>query len=240
MKILKYKKFKGLHIVCKKCSRNIEVSQDEYKGCNHPLDRQRYKAEVIINGIRKTRDLKATDYNDAIIELAEFKKELLNPVKLSIAPKVVECKPELLSDCIKMYADWLENVDVPKHQQIVRSNDYIKTTVRYVLNFSDFLITKKFKLNTFRIYDLNDDIIGKYYEHLEKNSKSDSTFNSNIKAMKSFNTYLINKKKYLIPNFFTEVKLKYVCTNPISVQDNDFIKLLNTISKNNLPYYPSA
>jgi integrase len=231
MKILKYKKFAGLHIVCKKCNKLIEVTSAPYKGCNHPFERQKYKAIIKANGGRKTRDLKSFEYDDAIKELLDFKNELENPIKLSVTPIKQETKPELLTDCIIMYSDWLENVDVPKHQQRVRSNDYIKTTVRYVLNFSDFLIANKFNLNKFTIYDLNDEIIGKYYEHLEKISKSASTYNSNTKAMKSFNTYLINKKKYLIPNFFIDVKLKYVNTNPISVQDNDFIKILNTISK---------
>ena len=72
MKLLKYQKFKELHIVCKKCNKQIETSQSPYKGCTHPIERQRYKAIVNVNGGRKTRDLKATEYNDAIIELSEF------------------------------------------------------------------------------------------------------------------------------------------------------------------------
>ena len=59
MKLLKYKKFTGLHIVCKKCCKLIEVSQASYKGCDHPFDRQKYKAIIKVNGTRKTRDLKA-------------------------------------------------------------------------------------------------------------------------------------------------------------------------------------
>ena len=69
MKLLKYKKFAGLHIVCKKCSKHIEISQDAYKGCKHPIERQRYKAIVSIRGQRKTRDLKSLEYNEAINEI---------------------------------------------------------------------------------------------------------------------------------------------------------------------------
>lgn len=230
MKILKYKKFTGLHIVCKKCGRHIEVSQDEYNGCNHPIDRQKYKAVVGINGARKTRDLQTLDYDTAVKKVLEFKEELLNPVKLTIAPKVLEVKTELLTECIKMYADWLENVDVPIHKQVIRSNGYIKSTIRYVLNFTDFLQVNKVNLNTFKIYDLTDDIVGKYYEYLEPLCKSTSTYNHNTKALKNFNSYLIDKKGYLIPNYFKDVKLKYENANPISVNDSDFIKLLGAIS----------
>lgn len=230
MKILKYKKFTGLHIVCKKCNRNIEVTQNPYKDCIHPIERQKYKAVVKINGCRKTKDLKALDYDDALKELLEFKDELSNPFTFTTTKLTTEAKPELILECVMMYSDWLENIDVPKHKQKERSAEYVKSTVRYVLNFTDFLKASKVDLKKFKIYDLSDNIIGKYYEHLELVSKSTSTFNHNSKALKSFNTFLIEKKGYLIPNFFKDVKLKYENPNPVSVQDSDFIKLLDAIS----------
>lgn len=230
MKLLKYKKFAGLHIVCKKCGRHIEVSQTPYKGCIHPIERQKYKAVIKLNGARKTKDLTSVDYDTAIKELLVFKDELSNPFKfISTTPKVVN-KLELLTDCVMMYSDWLENIDVPKHLQVKRTNEYVKTTIRYVLNFTDFLQANKVNLNTFKIYDLNDNIVGKYYEHLEPLCKSTSTYNHNTKALKNFNNYLIDKKGYIIPNYFKDVNLKYENANPISVNDSDFIKLLDSIS----------
>ncbi len=230
MKLLKYKKFTGLHIVCKKCGRHIEVSQTPYKGCVHPLERQKYKAVLKANGGRKTRDLTSLDYDDAIKEMLAFKEELSNPFKfITTEPKVAN-KPELLTDCVMMYSDWLENIDVPKHQQVTRTNGYVKSTVRYVLNFTDFLKTSKVNLNTFKIYDLTDEIVGKYYEYLEPLCKSASTHNHNIKALKNFNSYLIDKKGYMIPNYFKDINQQYENANPISVNDGDFIKLLDAIS----------
>ncbi len=58
MKILKFKKFTGLHIVRQKCGRHIEVSQTQYNGCIHPIERQKYKAALKANEGRKARDLK--------------------------------------------------------------------------------------------------------------------------------------------------------------------------------------
>ncbi|MFV8269286.1 hypothetical protein ACNQGP_05025 [Flavobacterium sp. GT2N3] len=230
MKILKYKKFTGLHVVCKKCNKLIEVSQDTYKGCKHPIERQKYKAIIKLNGIRKTRDLKALEYDDAVAELLEFKNQLSTPFKFVTPLPKAEVKHELLKECIMMYSDWLENVDVPKHLQVIRSNGYVKSTVRYVLNFTDFLQANSINLNKFKIYDLNDGIVGKYYEHLEPLCKSTSTYNHNTKALKNFNSFLIDKKGYLIPNYFKDVNLKYENSNPISINDDDFIKLLNAIS----------
>ena len=230
MKLLKYKKFQNLHIVCKRCGRHIEVSQTPYKDCNHPIERQKYKAVLKANGGRKTRDLKSLDYDEAIKELLAFKDELSNPFKFITTEPKVDNKPELLKDCVMMYSDWLENEGVPKHLQVIRSTGYVKSTVRYVLNFTDFLKASKVNLNTFKIYDLNDEIVGKYYEYLEPLCKSPSTHNHNVKAMKNFNSYLIDKKGYLIPNYFKDINLQYENANPISVNDADFIKLLNAIS----------
>lgn len=230
MKLLKYKKFAGLHIVCKKCGRHIEVSQTPYNGCVHPLERQKYKAVLKANGGRKTRDLTSLDYDTAVKELLDFKEELSNPFKFITPEPKVEIKPELLKECVMMYSDWLENIDVPKHQQVVRSKGYVKSTIRYVLNFTDFLQASKVNLNTFKIYDLTDAIVGKYYEYLEPLCKSASTHNHNIKALKNFNSYLIDKKGYLIPNYFKDINQQYENANPISVNDADFIKLLNAIS----------
>lgn len=230
MKLLKYKKFAGLHIVCKKCGRNIELTQTLYNDCVHPLDRQKYKAILKVNGARKTRDFQTSDYDEAVKGVLDFKEELSNPFKFITPEPKVEIKPELLKECVMMYTDYLQNIDIPKHLQVIRSNGYVKSTVRYVLNFTDFLQDNKVNLNTFKIYDLTDEIVGKYYEYLEPLCKSASTHNHNIKALKNFNSYLIDKKGYTIPNYFKDINLQYENANPISVNDADFIKLLDAIS----------
>jgi len=84
-----------------------------------------------------------------IKQLQAFKDELSNPFKFITTEPKVDTKPELLTDCIMMYSDWLENIDVPKHQQVIRSYGYVKSTIRYVLNFTDFLQANKTNLKTF-------------------------------------------------------------------------------------------
>lgn len=241
MKLLKYKKFSGLHIVCKKCNKNIEVSQGPYKGCSHPIDRQKYKAILRQNGSRKTRDLKALEYDEAIRELLDFKHELANPIRLIAEVPKVEVKHELLKDCIMMFGDWLENVDVPNHQKRPRTSGHIKNTLSNLIKFSRFLEDNKFDLNKFKIYDLNDVIIGKYYDYLDLTCRMATTYNHNTKSLKSFNNFLINQKGFNIPNFFGKVKLKYESMNPTSIKDDDFKKLLNAISnEDSICIYPNG
>lgn len=228
MKRLKFKKFPGLHIVCKRCNKNVEVSLEPYKGCNHPIDRQKYKAIVKFNGARKTRDLKSIDYNDAVRELLEFKDELSNPVNLSTTE--IEIKYELLSDFILMYSDWLENVGVPKYQRRIRTSKYIKETIGYLIKLTNFLESKGYDLAKLTIYQVNKYMLGDYYEHLEKTIISTSTLNHNLRALKNFYNFLINEKELLIPNTPKKMKLKYENPNPTSISDEDFKTLLAKIT----------
>ncbi|AXG73848.1 hypothetical protein DVK85_06185 [Flavobacterium arcticum] len=230
MKLLKYKKFTGLHIVCKKCNKLVEVSQTPYKGCKHPIDRQKYKAIVKINGGRKTRDLNAVEYNDAVKELLEFKDELSSPIKFEIPTSKVEVEFTLLTDFIIMYSDWLENVDVPKYEQKLRSTKYIKETVGYVMKFIEFLKRNGLDLEKLTIYQIDKFLLGDFYEHLETKIKSPATFNHNLRAIKNFYNFLVNEKELLIPNIPKKMKLKYENPNPISIADKDFLALLSKIN----------
>lgn len=229
MNLLKYKKFTGLHIVCKKCNKHIEVSRSPYKGCKHPIDRQKYKAIIKINGSRKTRDLKAVDYDEAIKELLAFKDELSNPVIFEI-PSKVEIEYNLLSDFIMMYSDWLENVDVPKYEQRIRTSKYIKETIGYLLKLVRFLKSKGHDLDSLSIHQVNKFMLGDFYEHLENTIESPSTFNHNLRALKNFYNFLINEKELLIHNIPKRMKLKYENPNPVSIADQDFISLLSKIN----------
>jgi len=230
MNLLKYKKFTGLHIVCKKCNKLVEVTQSPYKGCKHPIDRQRYKAIVKINGSRKTRDLRAVDYNEAVKELLDFKDELSNPIKFEIPASNVELEFTLLTDFIMMYSDWLENVDVPKYEQKLRSGKYIKETVGYVIKFSEILKSKGCDLEKLTIYQIDKFLLGDFYEHLETKIKSPATFNHNLRAIKNFYNFLVNEKELLIPNIPKKMKLKYENPNPTSIADHDFKTLLEKIT----------
>ena len=231
MKLLKYKKFTGLHIVCKKCCKLIEVSQAAYKGCDHPLDRQKYKAIIKVNGARKTRDLKALEYETAVKELLEFKDELSNPMKFIVQSEVPEIKFELFTDFMLMYCDWLEGVDVPRYEQKDRSEKHIKETLRYIKKFTAFLKSNGHKMDKLTIYQVDKFMLGKYYEYLEVNVKNHSTFNHNLRALKNFYNFLTIEMELSIPNIPKKMKLKYENPNPTSISDQDFLKILSVINE---------
>lgn len=232
MKVLKYKKYVGLHIVCKKCSKQIEVSQAQYKGCNHPLERQRYKAIIKINGVRKTKDLTSLIYDEAVKELLEFKELLKNPIELSISPRTEETKPESFNDCIMMYSDWLENIDVPFFERKIRRREYIRDTIGYVCKLKTYLENKS-KSKQMSIYKVEKDWVNSYFEELYSKCKSISTYNHNIRASKGFYKFLIVTKGYEIFNPMASAKLKSETSNPINVSDADFDKIIKSCSDEN-------
>jgi integrase len=231
MKTLKYKKFTGLHIVCKKCNRHVEVSQTTYKGCNHPLERQKYKAVLKANGSRKTRDLRSSDYDEAVKELLDFKSELSNPIQLINLNVQPEIKYELFTDFMYMFGDYLENVGIPRHEQKIRSSKHIKETIGYINKLGGFLIKNGYDLDKLTIYQIDKYMLGKYYEYLEETIKSNSTFNHNLRALKSFYNFLTIEKELGIPNIPKKMKLKYENPNPTSISDQDFLKLLSVINE---------
>ena len=229
---LKYKKFEGLHIVCKKCARNIELTNTAYNGCTHPIERQKYKGMFRINGRRLTKDLVSREYDAAVQELLIWKEELKNPLKLKQIEKKKEVKFDLLEDCILMFSDWLENVGVPYQEQKKRSQSYIKQTIMYLMRFNDFVKTNGYNSNTLTIYKIDKHIFGEYYEYMEKTTQSPSTFNGNLRALKSFFKFLEIEKKYAIENPAIKAKLKCETPDPKSIADEDFLKLLSVISEN--------
>ncbi len=232
MKQLKYKKFSGLHIVCKGCNRNIEVTQTPYQGCNHPIEKQRYKGLYRINGKRTTKDLSSKTYDDAISELLDWKKQLDNPIQFKLTEPKKEKKVELFEDCILMYSDWLENIDVAAHEQKHRSKKYIDETVRYVHKFKHLLTSKGHNLNKLTIQQIDKKIFGEYYGHVKEKTNSPSTFNHHIRALKNFFKFIVDVKEYPILNVAKKATLMYENPNPFSIDDKDFIMLLSVVTEN--------
>lgn len=231
MKLLKYKKFAGLHIVCKSCNKTIEVNPAPYNGCNHPIEKQRYKGLFRKNGKRTTKDLKSTNYDDAVAELIEWKKNLDNPpIKLIEAKK--EKQTDLFKDWIWIYSDWLENIGVPEHEQRRRSINYIKDRIRYILKFKTFIEKERLNTNTLKINQIDSKLFGKYYKYVGDMTTSPAGFNHSIRAIKGFFKFIVEEKEFPMFNPAKKAKLKYENPNPISISDNDFIKLLSAITEN--------
>jgi integrase len=93
-----------------------------------------------------------------------------------------------------------------------------------------FLVKNGAKLSTYKLTLINDNVVGKYCDFLEKKNGSNYTYNSKIKAMRTFFNYLIDKEDYDMKNVWKKVKLKSERPTDISMSEKDFYDLLEVIS----------
>lgn len=230
MKKLSYRKYKGLEIRCLKCNKTIHKDSSPYNGCKHPIENTAYRAIVFKDGKRKTTTLKARIYDEAIKELIEYRLDILSNRIKKPAP---ENKPQLLRDCMRMYIDYLQDIDVPAHKQKHNTQDYIDTRISHLNYFNKFIKSKDINIEAFKITDVTEYLLGEYYNYLSNNTKSAYTFNDKVKTMRNLYAFLINEKGYKISNPFKEIRLKPEKSTNKTIIASDFFELINNITNEN-------
>ena len=230
MRNLVYKPFEGLQIICTKCRRTIHNGFKPTKKCKHPINFQKYKAVYVVPNSgkkRKAKNLESSDYNQAVMECINFKNQIYG-----ITPEEI-INPQLFNDCIAMYSDYMENEGIPSHKQKPRTTAYVKTTIKYLEQFRDFLQSEGYSMNRFTIDDLTDKEVGKYHSYLIALDQSNYTYNAKIKALRSLNSFLIQKHQYKVNNPWLEVKLKPETSTNTSISLEDFNDVIDIITPAN-------
>jgi len=232
-KTLEYQKLNGLFVFCKKCRSDVNGKSKTAKSCNHPLESQSYKAIVRIPNSgydRKTKILNARNFEDAVLEFVDFKKQVKNPFINSI--KTIKlAKTNLLIELIPKYIDYMNDVKVPHHMKKHLTKSHILTTKVFLQDFAKFLKTKSFNLKTTELKAITDAVVGKYCEFLEGKDYSNYTYNAKVKALRTFYNYLIEKEDYVIKNVWKKVKLKSEKGTDESISTEDFYGLLKVINE---------
>ena len=223
---------KGLTIFCNGCKNEIHHNKGGINSkCIHPIDKQVYKAIIKVpnsGGQRRTKNLISKTFDEAIIEFHKFKEEV-NHLHLSFHNPD---KSEYLTDNICMYLDYMQDIDIPYHQMKHRGKDYLKTTESFFNDFKGFVQLKNLEINDFKIYDIDDALVGEYCKYTEYKKGSNYTFNHKIKCLRAFFNYLIKKKEYPIKNVWEGVTLKSEKPTNISISYQDFCDLLKLITPN--------
>lgn len=249
--IPKSKKFESLFMTCNTCKRNY--SSDDAVTCKHEL---KYKARVSVkvNGkyTNKSKVLDATDYMTAVLELAEYKNSLnltsndqggemspvgmtpvnFIPAHLPLYEKPIDMyrfNPKLtISDCIKSYMDYLNNVGVPAHLQKVRSK-HNNDEASIILNkiFVGALKANNISDQT-AFTDINENMIGLVYTYCQK--YSNKYFNKIFGRLTTWADYTIEKFNLHFKNPFEKVTRKKVVTNVETISGREFEKLLAIVT----------
>ena len=224
---LKYKKYSGLQIICRKCKKQIH-NNSSHKNCSHPIEKQSYKAVITVpnsGGKRKTKILSARTYDQAVIELIEFKNSVLNGDLENQNKK--SSLPSILRNCVVMYIDYLSDIDVPAHEKKHNTKKHIHHQMSIYKMFFKFLKQQNKDIDNYKINDIDDNTVGEFHTYL-LNNYSNSTYNHSMKAMKTLFKFFI-KKGANLKNPFENVKLRYVKSKNETINSKDFYDLIDVI-----------
>ena len=231
-KNLEYQKVNGLFVFCRKCRSDINGNSKSATGCNHPIDSQAYKAVIRIPNSgydRKTKVLNARNFEDALLEFAQFKKQVKSPLRNSLT-KAKPLKTNLLIELMPQYIDYMNDEKVPHHLKKHLAKSHIKSTTVFLQDFIKFLKNAGLNVRTLELKSITDSVVGIYCEHLETKDYSNYTYNAKIKALRTFYNYLIEKEDYTIKNVWKKVKLKSEKGTDESISAKDFYDLLEVIN----------
>lgn len=228
---------KGLYVFCRDCKAKSKTDLPKVPICTHPTDRLVFKAFVYIPGTRnlRTRILKATNHNDAIIEKIEFEKELKANNYVN-SPKTTPKKQSLLLlPCIAEYLQYLDNTNVFEHQKKNRSDEHKKQIRRYLERFIDSLITEKISLRNLRLNQIDNNHVSLFHKYLVQSEFANRTYNRHMDTVSEFFNYFINNKGIQFENYFssTNVQRKRIVSQNDTISIKDFKRLLLIISEEN-------
>lgn len=232
-KNLDYQKINGLFVFCRKCRSDINGNSKSATDCNHPFESQAYKAVIRIPNSgydRKTKILDARNFEDALLEFAQFKKQVKSPLRNSIR-KAKPSKTNLLIELMPKYIDYMNDEKVPHHLKKHLAKSHIKSTTVFLQDFVKFLNNNGLNVRRIELKAITDSIVGKYCEFLETKDYSNYTYNAKIKALRTFYNYLIEKEDYPIKNVWKKVKLKSEKGTDESISAKDFYDLLEVINE---------
>lgn len=213
----------GLKIFCKTC-------RVDNPNCRHYPD-QVYRARIHVKGSKngvKTKYLDARTYEDAVIELLEYKKYLINN-NFNTSSNFEESPNDFnIIGAILKYRQYLNGESEYAHLRKKVSKGHIDETIRYCKSFA--LELKKTKnLQTTRVTDIQKIDISNFYKTIESRY-SEKTINKCIGALKSFYEFLIEVEEIEMKNPFRNVITKTVIPPSIdTITQDEFNQILNAV-----------
>lgn len=235
LELPKNKRIKGLYIFCNCCNKKFSKPHV----CEGSGDRQVYKVIITIPGTTKvkTKILDTRNLDEAIKLTLDFENELKsNNYHLPEITEVTDNKPQDLIGCIGMYIDYLENQNVWKHQERIRSKEHIKQVVRYLKRFTEALKLSGVNLNGLLIKNITNQHVSVYHDYILKMQDfSNRTYNRHMDTISELFQYLIDIKQYDLVNLFgsNNTKRRRINTRIESVSLKEFKQLLASLSYEN-------
>ena len=129
--------------------------------CNN-IERHRFKFRLHVprtNGKKMGKILNVESYSDAVIEAIDFEQEFRSEIQIG-RNLSQGSKRYYLFDAQIQYIDFLDNVNVPEHQKIGRSDKHIKEVQTCLLLFNEALTKNKVNKKMLLIDQITDNHVG--------------------------------------------------------------------------------
>lgn len=254
-KKLPKKKHKGLFIYCSDCKKYFSWTNKNSKDKNGKLvklepecgssktnfstcksfEKHRFKSRIHLPGSndRKiSRTLGTTSYADAVIQAIEFEKEVRLEMKLGAHQSSI--KRYYLFDAQIQYIDFLDNIGVPEHQKVKRSDKHIKEVQICLLLFNEALTKNKVNKKLTLVEKITDEHVGFFHSYLlNDKGYSSKTYNNKIAVVRGFFKWAIDKFKLNASNPFERVKSRATTAKKDTITQKEFKALLEVISPEN-------
>jgi len=210
-------------VYCKKCSRNCydlcHLTKASLKRCIFGR-RHKFKCYVYQPGTlkRRTKFLKAKNYNDAIVEAIAFEKQvkennISQPKKgnTDIAIPKEKNKPVLLKHLAARYSAYLE-ADTELFPEVlvrVRSKSHVRDVNWVIREFAICLSKNNFAFNELKPEDIGISEINLFHNYILKERQlSPRSFNKSMTILSSFYKFLNEVEKIKIENPFSSIPHK--------------------------------
>ena len=246
-------KHKGLFVYCSKCKSHFSWTHKKIKNEQANLvniepnckdsgkqlskckfqSKHYYKSRLHMPGDNKrivSKTFDVSKYNDAIVLAIEFENHIKNSHHEYDIKESKNTRHYLFDTEIK-YLDFLDNVNVPAHQKVKRSEKHLKEIQKTLQLFNESL--NKFKINKklITIEKISDKHVGHFHDYLlnDKNY-SNKTYNNKMGLLRSFIKWAIDEFEIKMKNPFEKAKNRSVVLNKDTITKKEFSDLLSIIS----------
>lgn len=226
LKLEKNRNSLGVYCTHKDCLKQYNVNN--IKRCKHP-ENQKYKCLVKVAGKTKVHYPATRNYTEALQSSIEFKEQIRGGVYVP-TKKDTTISPSHLSllEAAEIYMDFVSDINVPAQLKNNFTQKHINQVKFHIQQFFTVLRSNKIEPRNTRILDLDDEVVGHWYNYLIDHYSSGS-WNTIKRIMAAWINYFRKEEIIEMRNPFTRVKIRAVKKKIESITKEEFYGVLDAI-----------
>lgn len=230
----------GIKIKCLRCKcqvgKTCGLTNAPVTSCDH-VDKHRFNLIVCVPktpGARRTKIIQSTDFNDALIEMSFFKKNLEATGYRRDETGVTEKQTTALIDFMMSYIEVISGNNVLPHLNRARSKEHIGDTERAFGRFLTSIEHAGYNINIVDAKDIGDKEVGIYHDFLKSSlSLGKRTYNKHMTIMKTLFNWVRHEQDYAVTNPFNRIEMTTDKKEIHVIYRNEFESLITSITYEN-------